>query len=166
MTATPDFHSFLVESRSAKLDENPSPWLCAAAEVGDYTPESICVGAVYFTDLEELRADRDLRLLLGRCLRTSGGLVRDLDPSPHPLPFEAAVVDLVNPLQTWPWPLSVDQAFEAYRWLVTTHDEHGDFASKMRAWGYLFNKNEKVRDGVWGSGRSARCRISRIACSR
>lgn len=150
MNATPDFHSFLVESRTTKLDENPGVWLSAGAEAGHYTPEGICAGAVYFTDLDELRADRDLRLLLGRCLRERGGLVHDLAPPPGAMPFAAAVVDLINPLPIWPWPLSVDQAFEAYRWIVETHDQHGDFASKMRAWGYLFNKNEKVRDGVWG----------------
>lgn len=150
MHALPDFHSFLVESRTAKLDENTVVWLSAGAEAGHYTPQSICAGAVYFSDLEELRADRDLRLLLGRCLRERGGLVHDLAPPPGPAPFAAAVVDLINPLPIWPWPLSVDQAFAAYRWMVATHDEHGDFASKMRAWGYLFNKNGKVRDGVWG----------------
>lgn len=150
MHALPDFHSFLVESRSAKLDENTGVWLSPAAEAGHYTPDGICEGAVYFTDLDELRADRDLRLLLGRCLRKGGGLVHDFAAPPAPMPFAAAVVDLINPLPIWPWPLSVDQAFEAYRWMVATHDEHGDFASKMRAWGYLFNKNEKARDGIWG----------------
>lgn len=150
MHAHPDFHSFMIETRAARLDENPEAWLAHAAEAGDYTPEEICAGAVYFSDLAGMRADRDLRLLLGRCLRAGGGLVRNLDPDMRPNSFRAAVVDLVNPLPSWPWPLSVDQAFEAYRWMVETHEEHGDMASKMRAWGYLFNKNETIRDGVWG----------------
>ncbi|MDE4914840.1 hypothetical protein [Methylobacterium sp. 092160098-2] len=150
MHAQPDFHSFMIATRAARLDDNPEAWMAHEAEAGDYTPEEICAGAVYYSDLAGMRADRDLRLLLGRCLRAGGGLVRNLDPDMRPKPFRAAVVDLINPLPSWPWPLSVDQAFEAYRWMVETHEEHGDMASKMRAWGYLFNRNETVRDGVWG----------------